>query len=189
MSNNWLQPWLVRQVARYKERIHCNTHCNTHCSTQCSPCLMGHNAGLWDDLTSQECTWTSSLNKQKLGESSFCLKPVEQTLYSASVHFKKRRVKSALEPPVSYKFTATHTATHKAAHTLPSQECTWTSTLVQIHCNTHCNTQSSTHFDESRVHLNLHSRTNSHRLARYRVAQSHRMPYLYRSFSAKEPYS
>jgi len=75
----------------------------------------------------------------------------------------------------------THTYTYAHIHTH-----THTYTYIHIHVHTHAYTYMHIHIHTARwFHTCI---THFHYTHWYRVAKTHRIPYLYRSFSAKEPY-
>jgi len=89
-------------------------------------------------------------------------------------------------PPCARRIhTRISTRTHTPAHT-------HTNTYICAHRNTHIHKHINTH---THTHTNTQKHTHGGRMdeeggkSSYRVAEMHRVPYLYMSFFAKEPYN
>ena len=88
-----------------------------------------------------------------------------------------------------------HTHTHTHPIDFLSLTHAHTFSLFHTHTNTHptaelaSNSNTPAHFYRSLSLLHTHTQTHAYiRPPNYMVAKTHRIPYLYRSFSAKEPY-
>jgi len=95
---------------------------------------------------------------------------------------------NTLQHTATHYNTLQHTAVHKMEGVLHCNTLQHTTT----HCNTlqHTATRYNT-LQHTTTHCNILQYTKwkvQHRAVYYRVAKTHRIPYLYRSFLAKEPY-